>query len=272
MTAIRLAILALVLSALALGAALLSSPGAPHASEASPRSIGAPADLDQRLAALDERIVAIETAVELLQLRPDAAPSATRQPAEAGSGVSEELQSRIEELERTLANQEGEREARSEEALRALRETLGRRGPRDRDEDERSLEEWTNQALDRNSTPEEMLDALGELRGEHLEDGTDARLPVLPEMIELARLSEDGQVRSDVWRQLSGVTDPSLLGPLLDALANDPYADAREEAAETLEDFLPDGTVESALRHAMEHDVDPGVREQAAESLARGRR
>lgn len=55
--------------------------------------------------------------------------------------------------------------------------------------------------------------------------------------------------------------------PLLDALANDPWAKAREEASETLADFLCDATVEAALRRAMEEDEDAGVCRQAAESL-----
>jgi HEAT repeat protein len=70
-----------------------------------------------------------------------------------------------------------------------------------------------------------------------------------------------------VWRQLSGVTDRRLLQPLLDALAFDTSVNAREEAAETLSDFLPDPAAESALRHAADNDPDEGVREDAREYL-----
>ncbi len=86
--------------------------------------------------------------------------------------------------------------------------------------------------------------------------------------LELARTLSKGETRADVWRQLSHVTDRRLRQPLLDALAYDEHAKAREEAAETLADFLPDRAVEGALRAAMENDVDAGVRRQAAESLA----
>jgi hypothetical protein len=74
-----------------------------------------------------------------------------------------------------------------------------------------------------------------------------------------------------VWRQLSHLTDPRLRQPLLDTLAYDEHAEAREEAAETLEDFLPDLGIEGALRLAAENDPDAGVRRQAASSLAGAR-
>ena len=44
-------------------------------------------------------------------------------------------------------------------------------------------------------------------------------------------------------------------------------ADLSEEAAETLADFLPDPSVEAALRFAMDNDESQSVRRQAAESL-----
>jgi hypothetical protein len=65
--------------------------------------------------------------------------------------------------------------------------------------------------------------------------------------------------------------DPRLRQPLLDALAYDPHAKAREEAAESLADFLPDLSIEAALRFAAENDADAGVRRQAAASLVRER-
>jgi len=61
-----------------------------------------------------------------------------------------------------------------------------------------------------------------------------------------------------------------MLGPLLDALAHDTSTKAREEAAETLADFLPDARVEAALRDAMDSDPDRSVRRQAARSLTGG--
>jgi len=90
-------------------------------------------------------------------------------------------------------------------------------------------------------------------------------------MIALVHRSEDGDVRADVWRQMDGVVDPLLATALLDTLANDPYAQAREEAAESLAPFLPDAGVESALRAAAQYDEDEDVRAQASSSLRGGK-
>lgn len=115
------------------------------------------------------------------------------------------------------------------------------------------------------------LEALRKLRWNKRTDGTEARLEVLDDMIRLAQTSAAGATRADVWRQMSKVTDARLRQPLLDALAFDTHAKAREEAAETLADFMPVGTVEAALRAASTNDADEGVRKQAKESLAGGR-
>ena len=119
---------------------------------------------------------------------------------------------------------------------------------------------------------EELLSALRGLRGQRLADGTDARIGVLPEMLNLVQTSQDGDQRADVWRQLSGVKDPSLLEALLASLADDPVPKVREEAAETLEGFMPNATVQAALRLATDNDENSRVRRQAGESLGGGRK
>jgi hypothetical protein len=135
----------------------------------------------------------------------------------------------------------------------------------------RTVDDLSRQAHDLAETEERRLEALGGLRGQRLDDGTDARLPVLDDMIRMAQTSANGATRADVRRQLSHVTDARLKQPLLNALASDPDPKSREEAAETLADFLPDAQVESALRAAMQNDAATKVRKQAAESLAGGR-
>lgn len=124
---------------------------------------------------------------------------------------------------------------------------------------------------DARRSEEERLRALGDLRGRFEPDGTDARLAVLDEMILLARTSVDAKTRADVWRQLSRVTDERLKQPLLDALAFDADAKAREEAAETLAGFRTDPVVDAALRAAAQNDASANVRRQANGSLAGGR-
>ena len=172
----------------------------------------------------EARLQELEAELEFVPSRPISPLAEPRQPAESEVQHYADLEARLVEVERRLA----EVERPDDRTFRALM------AGKDRDEDERdqkSVDDLINQGIDRNSTPEEMLLALRALRFGRLEDGTDARLPVLPSMIELAQTSEDGEVRADVWRQLHRVTDPSLLTALLDALANDPYARAREEAA-----------------------------------------
>jgi hypothetical protein len=217
-----------------------------------------------RLASLERRVEELVTLIEQRSTvaREVAAPK--RLPVAEQAGTSTEvtdalasIEKRLDELERRVA----EPRDRVERAqLRNIHEPT----PAARLQ---MLDETIRQGNDPASTPEEMLIALSTLRGQTLEDGSDARLPVLPSMIELARVSDDGEVRADVWRQLSGVTAPELLNPLLYALANDEHAKAREEAAETLADYMPDPLVESALRYAFDNDADRGVRRQAVEGI-----
>ena len=262
----KLAVFALLIAALALGIAVLGPAGEPRAAEptlAAPNS--GQNNVEQRFATLEARIDDLEADLNLAPSRPISLPAEARQPAESEVQPSADFEARLAEVERRLA----EVERPGNRTFRALM------AGKDRDEDEgerKSVDDWISQGIDRTSTPEEMLEALRVLRFGRLEDGTDARLPVLPSMLELAQTSQDGEVRADVWRQLHGVVDPPLLSALLNALANDPYAEAREEAAESLDVFLPDPNVEAALRFAMENDEDSGVRGQAAESLSGRRR
>ena len=58
-----------------------------------------------------------------------------------------------------------------------------------------------------------------------------------------------------------------LKAPLITALLNDPDANVRGEAAETLEIYVGQPGVEPALRQAMANDGDEGVRKYARNSL-----
>ncbi len=262
----KLAVFALLIAALALGIAVLGPSREPRAAEP---ALAAPDsgqnNVEQRLAALEARLQELEAELELVPSRPISPLAEPRRPAENEVQQYADLEARLVEVERRLAGAEGA-------DRRTFRALMAGKDPDEDEEDQGSIDDWIGRGNDRNSTPEEMLLALRRLRGRTLEDGTDARLPVLFAMIELSQTSQDGEVRADVWRQLDGVTDPSLLTPLLDALANDPHPRAREEAAESLAAFLPDPNVEAALRYAMENDEDAGVRRQAAESLSGRRR
>lgn len=261
----KTAALALIVSLVAVLLAVWSGGGRAPAVGASGLAPGAPdADLGARVSALEDGLARMERALADLQLVPPQEPIAVRDGVEDFDAAPYELMhERLDELEQKVAQQVGDGQ---------FQVVFDPVGPRGAGGDQRSVDDWIQTARRSGSTEAQTLAALRALRFQRHDDGADARLDILPEVLEVARTSQDGSTRADVWRQLSGVDDPQLLGPLLDALGSDPHPGAREEAAETLADFLPDPTVESALRTAMELDDDADVREQAARSLARGDR
>ncbi|MEO6708100.1 MAG: hypothetical protein ABI054_07335 [Planctomycetota bacterium] len=222
------------------------------------------------LGPLTDRIAALEKQNLELTARLEATPiqSATtdvREPAlqTPRSEAIPELTLRIARLETELADLRAKAETdRAIPAGPARIPSLGAASA--------ALDQATQAARDLAATEAQRLSALRDLRGLKRADGTDARLAVLDDMILLAQTSTDAASRADIWRQLSHVTDSRLKQPLLDALAFDKDAKVREEAAETLADFLPDAVVEAALRSAMQNDASAGVKKQAIESLAGG--
>jgi HEAT repeat protein len=83
----------------------------------------------------------------------------------------------------------------------------------------------------------------------------------------VARLADaDAAVRRIALLALADLEDPNLLQPLAGALAHDPSADVRREAAHALGSWEADWTVE-ALCHAL-LDTDHDVRAAAAQSLS----
>lgn len=131
-----------------------------------------------------------------------------------------------------------------------------------------ALEKVRAQAMVNAGDAEQRLAALRALRG--VNGGRNEA--VVASMIQLARTSQDGEVRADIWRQMSGARDAQLIAPMIQALRNDSHVSAREEAAETLGDFRDRPDVRAALEYASKHDKDEGVRDQSLRSLGRGRR
>jgi cell division protein FtsB len=221
----------------------------------------ATADVD--LDSLTSRIEALEKKNAELQARIEAGkletPGSTRAPVE--NSATEGLTARVTEVERQLA------ELRSKVEVQAQLKANPQPGLVKPEAPPATLDEATRRARDPSATEAQRLAALHELRMLKLPDGTDARLAVLDDMIRLAQSSTDGDARADVWRQLNHITDARLKQPLLDALAFDTDKKAREKAADTLTDFLPDKVVEAALRQALQNDPSPDVKKQAAKSL-----
>ena len=221
------------------------------------------APLTARLDALEKRNLELQKLLEDARL--DSKQSVVREPAlqTPKSEAIPELTLRIARLETELSDLRAKSE--KDRAIPA--------GPARIPSPEAAsaaLDQATQIARDLAATEAQRLAALRDLRGLKRADGTDARLAVLNDMILLAQTSTDAVARADIWRQLSHVTDSRLKQPLLDALAFDKDAKVREEAAETLADFMPDAAVEAALRSAMQNDASAKVKKQAMDSLAGG--
>jgi hypothetical protein len=80
-------------------------------------------------------------------------------------------------------------------------------------------------------------------------------------------------VRADIFRQLNEVKTPELKHPLLEGVSDSAQSTAlREEATESLADYLPDPDVSAWLHHLAANEPDPKVRNQAAKSLEQAQR
>ena len=245
--------LALLVALAALVHSLLAGGSEREAAAVAPPSPSS--ELVARVEALERSLAELAARPAPLAARP-AAPT-EREPVVEAVGADElaELRVRVAALERSGSTDPGSVERRVREEERALRE-------------QQDVEASLGIALDPTASEEDRLLALGRLRHSELADGSDARTPeVVDAMILLAETTADPAVRADVFRQLHRSGDPALKGPLLVALASDPSAEVRSEAAETLGDYLDDPAVVAALETAKAYDVDEDVREQADESL-----
>lgn len=226
-------------------------------------------DPSEEVLALGRRVEELAGEFDLARAEIAALRGEGREPADLR--VDPEVDERITRLERALeeARRGGAAEGTGAVDGERIFARLDERSDRERSpRSAPNLDELTASALDPTGTEEQRIQALRRLRGQRLADGSDARSPaVVAEMIAIGEGSADARLRADAWRQLSGVGDPQLVTPLLASLAHDPDARVREEAAETLGDFLPDANVQAALQYAMQNDSDDRVRRQAAESL-----
>lgn len=123
--------------------------------------------------------------------------------------------------------------------------------------------------LDTSLSLRERMDALRELaparmgmNGRYFADGTESLTgEIAAAAVDLAMTTDNAFVRAALWRALTGVGDPTLVAPLLQALASDPDEDVRLAAAMALkQDFLDDPGVRDALDYAMTSDPSEKVR------------
>lgn len=96
-------------------------------------------------------------------------------------------------------------------------------------------------------------------------------------LIDMAKTSQDPFQRARVIQAFDDAVesatgrDAPLLPPLVQGL-QDPSPLVRERAADALNDFRADATVQQWLRYAAENDPDPAVRRQAARAITQNRR
>lgn len=223
----------------------------------------APADPGAALAELIRRVEALEARRPAAGLREPAAPRVERAPVQ--DPRVDDLLRRVERLEaeRASAPQAGGAEG---DPRRAAAELIGRLTAA-RERDPRAIESARTTILDPRASEADKIAAWSTLRQAGPDAWTDV---VVDEMIRLGLGSADAQVRAAVWRQADADARSERLVPaLLQALAQDSAANVREEAAETLENYLDSPGVRAALETAGSADADEGVRRQARRSLAK---
>ncbi len=130
-------------------------------------------------------------------------------------------------------------------------------------------EELRATVLDTTKTDRERSLALGNLWMGMFRNSNPEALSgeVVVAMVEMARTSNSPRIRSEVWSYLNGTSDPYLVQPLLDALANDSDERVRDAAAKGLTEFLAESGVHEALEQARVNDASPLVRKTVNEAL-----
>ena len=93
-------------------------------------------------------------------------------------------------------------------------------------------------------------------------------LEMVADLVQIGLTAIDPEHRADVWRNFDGASHlPALVPHLRDALSNDRDPRARDEAAETLGNYLDDPEVLAALKWSAENDESPRVRQKALRTL-----
>ena len=216
-----------------------------------------------------------------LRARVEQLEAESRQPVPVESAAPVE---RADRVERQPASPAGDPEvarrlAAMEQAIAALQQRAAAREALppasivkepDPVERARRVQDNQQQILDPRSDDKAKLRAWGQLRG--LGDSwNDA---VVATMTHLGLTSTEANVRADVWRQADGGSrvHPVMCNALLQALAADGDAEVRDEAAETLENYLGQPGVREALERASRSDANEKVRRRAVETLSRADR
>jgi TolB-like protein len=166
---------------------------------------------------------------------------------------------------------------RIQHAVAAVKEAVEYWGDAERQQYRVAMEEVVRPiVLDTTRTDQERLHALSVLAPPRYGVGKVLRYPddgaVLSGQVAIAagKIAMDSgvaTVRQSIWQTMTGVRDPVIVKPLLDALANDPDAPVRIAAAQALVAHVNEPGVREALAAARKVDEDPEVREMAQDVL-----
>lgn len=219
----------------------------------SPQAAGNPAAIESlkaRVAHLEAELARSNQAVARLEREEKTAGETghAHAPSSHATGDTANLVKRIEVLERQMA------------ASRPIPGQLGRGAQ----PNAAVLEGQKKRLLDPNLTELDRARALGMMRlqgGHKADEVVDAALGLLAQ-------SKEARTRALIIRNLHGSGNPKLVAPLLGVLASDADEDVRDEAAETLDDFVAQPEVKAALEQAASSDASEKVRRRAQASLA----
>ena len=211
-------------------------------------------DLVARIEALEARGAPLRAApVEPVRA---AAPESERVAYRADDAPDESLEARLRRLERIEAERQEAREVeRAEDEAR------------DAERRERELERAREaQALILDPLSADPLKVQAWLELRRADDGWND--DIVAEMIRSGTTATDAELREEIWAGADARNrDTALVAPMLHALASDPAAGVREEAADSLGNYLDEPGVRAALQVAAESDPDQDVREEAYDSL-----
>ena len=210
--------------------------------------------IEERLGKLERNVKSPSPFAEPPTRSTDTAAVESTEYREAMADVSaqlDELSSRMQDqesrLDRAITPKRPTRKAPTAEAVADIQQQL------------RSAEE-----------DEQKLKALRALR--RMPKSLDPHTAVVDDIVAWLDQSDDAEVREDIIRQLHGAENPKLIEPLVHYLRFDDSESVREEAAETLDDYLDVATARAALEHAVATDPSEKVRAVATHSLAGGKR
>ena len=233
---------------------------APRLDPAADAAVTVPADVLARLDDVERRLLRAEPAT--------AAPASLAPAPAAVERTAADLERRLTALEQQVAELVARRNQRDSAGATAVATPPPTPDPqaeqRQREENQRRIATQQAVILDPRSDEKQKLTAWGQLR--RLEDGWNDG--VVATMTQIGLTSSDPEVRADVWRQADArAKHPSMASALLQAMSTDAHPKAREEAAETLAEYLTVAGVRQALEAASTNDPDEGVRRQATDSL-----